>query len=225
MDFLGTVHNKTADKIDGAISYWSRFNLSFIGRINIAKTFLLSQLSYIAQIITPTEDQFIRMELSISKFIRGSLTVSKDRIFKSVVNGGVGFPDLRTFVISLQCSWIKKCHTVVSDNWRQDLFRLAHGNALTISTADINVRMNPIIYGIAGSWEKFSKAFYSTDRNYKKMYLLNSPVLPVDRRAERPLFNFFRQENRLPDRIISLTPFIKPLSTDEFKTLYGCSLV
>jgi len=214
LEFLETIHEKTADKIDRTITFWSRFNLSLIGRINIAKTFLLSNLSYIAQIITPTDGQFNRMELSIAKFIRGTLIISKDRIFKSDVNGGIGFPDLRSFVIALQCSWIKKSYTVVSDNWRQDLYRLARGNVLTLSTADINVRTNPIIYGIAASWEKFLKKFYTEEMNYKKMYILNSPVLPVDRRGEKPNIGLFRQENRIPDRVVANIRFSDVIRND-----------
>jgi hypothetical protein len=42
------------DKIRKTANFWTRFNLSIIGRINVAKTFMLSQLGYLGTIFTPT---------------------------------------------------------------------------------------------------------------------------------------------------------------------------
>jgi hypothetical protein len=47
IDCLHNVHNRTVDKISITLCFWSRFYLSLPGRINIVKTFCLSQLTYL----------------------------------------------------------------------------------------------------------------------------------------------------------------------------------
>jgi len=57
---LTTVHDTTVSKITKAADFWRRFQLSLPGRINITKTFLLSQIGYLGSIITPTGEQLIK---------------------------------------------------------------------------------------------------------------------------------------------------------------------
>ena len=56
LENLSECHIVTEQKITKIINFWERFNLSLPGRINIAKTLLLSQISYLGCIITPTSD-------------------------------------------------------------------------------------------------------------------------------------------------------------------------
>ena len=46
---------ETEKKIDNMIKFWSKFNLTLPGRINVIKTFMLSQLGYIGSIISPLQ--------------------------------------------------------------------------------------------------------------------------------------------------------------------------
>ncbi len=48
-EFCNINWNKAVDKIRLIIEHWKKFNLSMIGRINISKTFLISQLPTLVQ--------------------------------------------------------------------------------------------------------------------------------------------------------------------------------
>ena len=50
------------NKIDNMVKFWSKFNLSLPGRINIVKTFMLSQLGYLGSIVSPLPEQLIRIK-------------------------------------------------------------------------------------------------------------------------------------------------------------------
>jgi hypothetical protein len=47
------------EKIRKTANFWTRFKLSLIGQINIAKTLMLSQLGYLGTIFTPNELQIL----------------------------------------------------------------------------------------------------------------------------------------------------------------------
>ncbi len=77
-------------------NYWSRFRLSLTGRINIAKTFLYSQMGYTASILTPSPLEIQIMEQIIAKFVSGSLYLGKERLFSKPEAGGVSLFDIKT---------------------------------------------------------------------------------------------------------------------------------
>ena len=56
-DNLPDCHGNTINKITKIVTFWDRFFLSLPGRLNITKTMILSQISYLGCIITPTKTQ------------------------------------------------------------------------------------------------------------------------------------------------------------------------
>jgi hypothetical protein len=100
---------KTEEKISNIKRFWQRFNLSIIGRLNIAKTLMLSQIGYFGSIIMPDPEQVKRLSQSINNFVKGNLNLCKDDICLAVDRGGIGMIDVEEFLCGLQCSWIKKC--------------------------------------------------------------------------------------------------------------------
>ena len=50
-NFEETNFNKLMVKIRGMALFWEKFKLSIVGRINIAKTYLLSQIGYFAPVL------------------------------------------------------------------------------------------------------------------------------------------------------------------------------
>ena len=52
-----TNFNKLMVKIRGMVLFWEKFKLSIVGRINIAKTYLLSQIGYFAPVLSFNETQ------------------------------------------------------------------------------------------------------------------------------------------------------------------------
>ena len=85
-------------KITKIINFWERFYLSLPGRLNIAKTLLLSQISYLGCIITPAPETLKNLKKKIEKFITGRLNIAKDRIYKQTSLGGLGMIDIEEFI-------------------------------------------------------------------------------------------------------------------------------
>jgi hypothetical protein len=102
---LNTNFNGTIDKITKICRFWERFRLSLPGRINVAKTLMLSQISYVGAIVKPTDEQITTMQTIIDNFILGNMRFSKKFVNISVEKGGLGMIDVKEFVIGLQCSW------------------------------------------------------------------------------------------------------------------------
>jgi hypothetical protein len=85
---LNTCHAKTLDKTIKILTFWTRFYLSLQGRINIVKTLVLSQLSYLGRIILPDADTYNELVSRIEKFVKGKLNIGKDRLHLPVERGG-----------------------------------------------------------------------------------------------------------------------------------------
>jgi hypothetical protein len=113
--------SKATDKIKNIIRFWSRFRLSLVGRINVAKTLLISQLNYFVSIIPVPEAILEETSTIINNFIKGSLKINREAIALDVDRGGIGFFDLKNFISSLQCSWAKKASSSTIDNWRLEI--------------------------------------------------------------------------------------------------------
>jgi hypothetical protein len=68
-------------KIARIAEFWDRFHLSLLGRIRVCKTFMLSQISYLGCIITPTENQYKRLQDSMDKFCLNNMSFAKKRLY------------------------------------------------------------------------------------------------------------------------------------------------
>jgi hypothetical protein len=165
------------EKILKLIRFWDRFRLSLPGRISIAKTFLVSQLNYLGGVFRPPDDVLEEIQTLINNFIKKNLNISRERITKSVELGGCGFFRLDDFLAAQRCAWIFRAHKATIDNWRYDLFVGApDNNILAIRATDFDKNVNPVLYQLAGNYEKFYCAFSEMDSNYKKAQIFNNKL-------------------------------------------------
>jgi hypothetical protein len=75
-------------KVKQKVTFWSRFNLSLPGRIDIAKSMMYSQTNYLGCFL-PFSERFITcIESQISNFVRGPLRIGEKKIFSKVEMGG-----------------------------------------------------------------------------------------------------------------------------------------
>jgi hypothetical protein len=65
------------EKIQSLIRYWDRFRLSLPGRINVAKSLLLSQIGFFATIIPVSEHEVNTLQKLINDLVTGSLQIEK----------------------------------------------------------------------------------------------------------------------------------------------------
>jgi len=194
LDCLSSCHNNTVQKIRNIANFWSRFRLSLPSRINILKTLMLSQISYLGSIITPTAEQFAEMCQITEGFVKGNINISKDRLYLPDKMGGLGLIDLKDFVTAQQVTWVKKSQNSTCDNWRCDLKNLSYSNCYVFTEDLVNQALHPILFNIGESNKKFLNQFYNNNENSRDMFIFNNPILTRDRNNDRLLDEpFFRQ--------------------------------
>ena len=189
-------HTKTIDKIVRIVNFWDRFHLSLPGRITIAKTLILSQISYLGSIIPLNPDQLKETKKIIEKFINGKLNIAKTRIYNPVELGGLGMIDLAEFLTAQQVSWIKRASSSSRDTWRVDLKKIGKGEILTVSPNEVQPEIYPLFKHLTVSYETFLKAFNRINENFYKAKLINNPLLKRGRNDNRKInWSFFSNNN------------------------------
>jgi hypothetical protein len=120
------------EKIQNSIQYWERFFLSIPGKITVYKCLLLSQNSYKASILMPNRNTVRTLSELMENFVTKGITFARDRIYRPVREGGLGLIPLEQYIQGLHCSWVKRAHNCMNDNWKYDLYRAGSGNLLSI---------------------------------------------------------------------------------------------
>ncbi len=98
------------DKIRNILNMWKQRDLTMIGRIQIVKTFIISQFTYVCSAVHIPEEYVIELNRLIWKFIwKGK----KDRLkrktmIQAVNNGGLKAPDIRAILKAAKVKWIHK---------------------------------------------------------------------------------------------------------------------
>jgi hypothetical protein len=151
--------------------------LSLAGRITIAKTFLIQQINHLGCILLPDPDRLNQLQHAIDNFCVGKLNVAKDRLYTEPKNGGIGLIKLDFFLIAQHVNWIRRAHESTRDNWRVDLCARGFSNCFAIHPKMFNASSNPILKGLAASWQKFLCEFYRIEKNVYESYILNNPFI------------------------------------------------
>jgi hypothetical protein len=190
------------DKIKTIANFWERFNLSLPGRINVAKTLMLSQISFLASIIPVPDDLIDSTQEIINKFIIGTFRFSNKMCTVPANKGGLNMINVKNFVTSLHCSWIKRACAEDIDNWRSDLNNLTGGNIINLDPVQVPA-YNPILKTLSESYSRFKKIFYTTGRNFFKSGLINNDLLILNRRSKiRAGLDLFRGSAANSDEVI-----------------------
>ena len=71
-------------------NFWDKIHMSLIGRITVAKTFLLSQISYFCTILPTRRSDFRNFDKLIANFITKKNKIPNNLVFIPVNKGGLG---------------------------------------------------------------------------------------------------------------------------------------
>jgi hypothetical protein len=183
------------DKIIGKVAnikrFWERFNLSLPGRLAVAKSLMLSQVSYLACCINPGGGQIAILKKTIYDFVQGKLTVARDKITLNPSHGGLGMIDIDTFITAQQCSWLKRLHNGTDDTYKE-ILRIGGCTDLEIfDPAACKKATWPVLGGIWESICKFYEKFATRDNNWEKIPVLFNPLLPLNREKKLIGTGFF----------------------------------
>jgi hypothetical protein len=203
-EFLGLTYLKNFDdlaknidpaieKIQSIANFWGRYRLSLPGRINVAKTLMLSQIGFHASIIDVSTNKANEIQQIINNFITGSFKFDKNKICLNPALGGLGMINIKNFITSLHCSWLKRTHREVTDNWRRNLVDIAGGNPILLDPRSLDpdtaqdpdpIPVHPVLYTIAKSFWEFKNSFFAIGRNFFGSHVLGNPRL-VNNKLEK----------------------------------------
>ncbi|MFN9899067.1 MAG: hypothetical protein ACK55Z_09805, partial [bacterium] len=99
---------KCITKISGLINYWNQFNLTITGRILVAKTFLLSQATFLLGIIPISPAIAKRIEGMIERYVLAKIQMARDRIYNRTDQGGLGLLKIEELDTAMKCAWINR---------------------------------------------------------------------------------------------------------------------
>jgi hypothetical protein len=177
LDNVAEIFARIRDKIILVASYWERFRLSLPGRITVAKTFLVSQLNYVACWLVPPEDILTQIQNVLDNFVIGNLNISRQRVNLPINKGGLGMFHLPKFLGTLQCAWIKRAASNCIDNWRYDLKSVSpDGDVTLIRSCDLDPESHPILHNLVKSYETFVGEFSKHNGNYKLANIFCNPA-------------------------------------------------
>ena len=82
---------------------WKNFPVSILGRVNVTKTILLSAAVFNATIFRPTEKNLDTLQKIMNTYLLGGIKMQKKLVYNQPADGGLGFFELASFFVSLQC--------------------------------------------------------------------------------------------------------------------------
>jgi hypothetical protein len=172
--------NAILNKVQKQINIWSRFNLSLVGRISIAKTMMYSQLNYIGCFLPLDTEILVDIESKITKYVTGNMRVSSEKIFASQKHGGLGLFPLKEFLGAQQCAWILRSRTL-DELWKIELNLPVRGDLDHLCSATFDNHDYPLFSAYAKQWEKFYDSFSKT--NFLNVMVLNNKALTLHLRT------------------------------------------
>jgi hypothetical protein len=157
-------------KIVNLINYWKRCGLSMIGRITVYKSLILPHINFICSVLTPPEKWYVDTEKLLEKFVLGSETFSKNRLYLPVTKGGLGLVNIRNFVVAVQCSWIKKAILSTNDTWKLEIKNSTDDFSNFVSTGT-----KGIIKNLINSYNTFQLSWTKKNNNFLQVPVLGNP--------------------------------------------------
>jgi hypothetical protein len=176
-------------KMRKIVGNWSRFRLTLPGRIAIAKSMILSQVTFHGTILEPTTVQLRVMNEIIEGFVTHNIVISKERMYVPVKKGGLGLINLENFLAAQKCSWIRRCFLVINDPWRWDFLRMCNYSLSTVRIENFSKVDNPMLWTIANAVSTFQKKYWLRDENYLEAPIFNNDFVLSEKprpRAEVP---------------------------------------
>lgn len=110
------------DKVTEILDKWKQRDLSLFGKVQILKTFAISQFVLPASLLTVSPEIIKKIECILFTFLWGSRDkVKRTRVIQEVKHGGLGMIDICTLFMSFKAVWISrllKCNPYVH-SWSQ----------------------------------------------------------------------------------------------------------
>ena len=149
-------------------NYWKLFRLSISGRVMIAKTYLISQATYLMEAIPIGDEMLNRMNEIIIDFVNGKeRKIARERWFRTRELGGYGICDMRVMDLCIKASWIRRWYSNTGAPDYPEV-RALKGNKTEpdlINMEDINKEGWKCLGEIMCKWIEYKSLFYRVGKN------------------------------------------------------------
>jgi hypothetical protein len=167
---LGRNWEKVENKIVNIANYWRQFNMSIGGRIMVAKTYLLSQVTYCLGVLPIKENTAQRLNELMIGFIKGrDRGIARDRWFMEPGEGGYGMIDVNIMNTCVKAAWVGKW-LKQRNNKDYVNMKVLDGlegieNIERVGNQQLVGRGNLITRLIIEKWIMYKRKFYEVGRN------------------------------------------------------------
>ena len=140
-EFINKNHRKTLINIEKMFKIWSQRNLTIIGKIQIIKTFAVSQLFFITNMSNPPPEIITEANKIFYRFIwKGPDTIKRTSMISDISTGGLKMPHLESIMRTQKIMWAKRFSDDNFHPWKIFLNTILK----TMSISDITNRKLPL---------------------------------------------------------------------------------
>jgi hypothetical protein len=124
----------------------------------------------------PSKRKINDLQKLLDDFAIGTMNYSRARVCLPANAGGMGLFDIEEFLTAQQAIWIIRANQSTRDCWRFRLRQLCNGNVLCAGPEIIDVKANPILHGLAKSYQRVRVAHDTLHENYLKSYCMFTAI-------------------------------------------------
>ena len=108
------------EKLQDQLNIWKQRDLSILGKVQIIKTFGVSQLQYVMNMVTPSPKMLNTITKILNNFLWGSNTskVKHSACISEYNTGGLKMPDVTTILHTQRIMWLKRFFCTPSSQWK-----------------------------------------------------------------------------------------------------------
>ena len=186
---------KLLSKIRGMSIFWAKFKLSTVGRINLAKTYLLSQISYFAPVISFSTEQILTLTNEIGFFIKGNLKISISKVYEQVKFGGLGMISIDFFINAMKISFFRKSIDN-TDFWANELklFRVTDSFPFHLKS---RIALDTPCGELANVMRNYCNIFWATDSNIIDAKIFDNELTCLENGEKLGLAHFRRNRTEM----------------------------
>ena len=178
---------KVIGKMENYSRYWKMFKLSISGRVMVARTYIISQATYLMGIIPLSTNKAEEMNRIIIDYVNGGeRMLARDKMFIQKELGGYGVVDLYKMDMYIKANWIRRW---MNNKWIKDYSECLNGEYEEpdcVSLVD-QYRLRDCLASktIMLRWADYKGEFYLVGKNVNGALLFASEFVIGNLRPQR----------------------------------------
>ena len=111
---------KAIEKLRTQLNIWKQRDLSLVGKIQIIKTFGISQIQYIMNMVTPTTEMLKTIKKLLNNFLWGSNVnkIKHTTMIAEYDKGGLKMPDVESILYAQRLMWARRYFSTEHRPWK-----------------------------------------------------------------------------------------------------------